>query len=110
MEMMQRQKPQQSERRNASQENDASAGYLRCYRNPACAHAVCEDYRASVTIDVEIHESANDRKAQPPLLAIWGTKGTVGQLRHRRSNVRRSRLMARRGGRRSRTVSALRST
>jgi haloacetate dehalogenase len=59
---------------------DAFAEYLRCYRNPACVHAVCEDYRASVTIDVKIHEAANGRKAQPPLLAIWGAKGTVGQM------------------------------
>jgi haloacetate dehalogenase len=53
---------------------DAFAEYLRCYRNPACVHAVCEDYRASVTIDVKIHEAANGRKAQPPLLAIWGAR------------------------------------
>jgi haloacetate dehalogenase len=59
---------------------EAFAEYLRCYRNPDCVHAVCEDYRASVTIDVKIHQSADGRKAQPPLLAIWGAKGTVGQM------------------------------
>jgi haloacetate dehalogenase len=59
---------------------DAFAEYFRCYSNPACVHAVCEDYRASVTIDVKIHEEADGRKATPPLLALWGAKGTVGQL------------------------------
>jgi haloacetate dehalogenase len=58
---------------------EAFAEYLRCYRNPACIHAVCEDYRASVSIDVEIHNSIRS-KVQPPLLALWGAKGTVGQL------------------------------
>ncbi len=59
---------------------DAFAEYLRCYNNPACVRAVCEDYRASVTIDVKIHEEAGGRKATPPLLALWGAKGTVGEL------------------------------
>jgi haloacetate dehalogenase len=58
---------------------EAFAEYLRCYRNPACIHAVCEDYRASVSIDVEIHNSIH-AKVQPPLLVLWGAKGTVGQL------------------------------
>lgn len=26
--------------------------YLRCYRDPACIHAICEDYRAAATIDL----------------------------------------------------------
>jgi haloacetate dehalogenase len=59
--------------------SEAFAEYLRCYRNPACIHAVCEDYRASVSIDVEIHDSIQ-AKVQPPLLVLWGAKGTVGQL------------------------------
>jgi haloacetate dehalogenase len=58
---------------------EAFAEYLRCYRNPACIHAVCEDYRASVSIDVEIASSALG-KAQLPLLVVWGAKGTVGAL------------------------------
>jgi haloacetate dehalogenase len=27
---------------------EAFAEHLRCYRDPACVHAVCEDYRGSV--------------------------------------------------------------
>ena len=39
----------------------AFAAYLRCYREPAAIHAVCEDYRAAAGIDSQILE--NDRKA-----------------------------------------------
>lgn len=60
----------------------AFAEYLRCYREPGCIHAVCQDYRASVSIDRE-HSRADDaagRKVQQPLLAVWGDKGTVGKM------------------------------
>ena len=54
--------------------------YLRCYRDPATRHAICEDYRAAATIDLE-HDAADaDRKVTAPLLALWGAKGVVGQL------------------------------
>ena len=54
--------------------------YLRCYRDPATRHAICEDYRAAATIDLE-HDAADaDRKVMAPLLALWGANGTVGQL------------------------------
>ncbi len=57
----------------------AYAEYLRCYDDPACIHAVCEDYRAAATIDRKLVKEAG-RKLSPPLLALWGAKGTVGQL------------------------------
>jgi haloacetate dehalogenase len=41
---------------------------------------VCEDYRAGATIDIEQTRADNGRKATVPLLALWGAKGTVGQL------------------------------
>jgi len=60
----------------------AFAEYLRCYGEPACIHAVCEDYRAAAGIDSKLLET--DRKAgkkvSTPLLALWGAKGTVGEL------------------------------
>jgi haloacetate dehalogenase len=56
--------------------------YLRCYEDPACIHAICEDYRASAGIDLEHDRSdrAAGKKLTQPLLALWGAKGTVGQL------------------------------
>jgi haloacetate dehalogenase len=61
---------------------EAFAEYLRCYNEPACVHAVCEDYRASVTIDRQ--HTKDDRalgnKIRQPLLTLWGAKGAVGEL------------------------------
>lgn len=61
---------------------DAFAAYLRCYREPAAIHAACEDYRAAAGIDSRTLEADRraGRRATPPLLAIWGAKGTVGRL------------------------------
>lgn len=54
--------------------------YLRCYRQPGTIHAICEDYRAAATIDLE-HEAADaDRKVEAPLLALWGARGVVGEM------------------------------
>ena len=61
-------------------EDAAFAEYLRCYMDPATRHAICEDYRAAATIDLE-HDAADaDRKVTAPLLALWGGLGTVGAL------------------------------
>lgn len=59
---------------------ELAAEYLRCYCDPATIHAICEDYRAAATIDLD-HDAAD--AAHPlsqPLLALWGAKGTVGAL------------------------------
>jgi len=54
--------------------------YLRCYCNPETIAAVCEDYRAAATIDLE-HDAADANvKITAPLLALWGDQGTVGVL------------------------------
>lgn len=54
--------------------------YLRCYRLPGAIHAICEDYRAAATIDLE-HDAADAERQLPmPLLALWGAKGVVGSL------------------------------
>jgi haloacetate dehalogenase len=56
--------------------------YLRCLRIPGSVHAICEDYRASASIDLE-HDAVDEaagRKLQMPLLALWDGKGTVGHL------------------------------
>jgi haloacetate dehalogenase len=61
---------------------DIAEEYLRCYRLPGTAHAICEDYRASAGIDL-VHDAADrdaGRRLTQPLLALWGEKGTVGAL------------------------------
>lgn len=54
--------------------------YLRCYQNEAMIHAVCEDYRAASTVDLEDDEQDWHKRIESPLLLLWGSKGTVGQL------------------------------
>jgi haloacetate dehalogenase len=56
------------------------AEYLRCYRDPATLHAMCEDYRAGATIDLEHDEADLGTKVECPLLAIWGSKGAMHPL------------------------------
>ncbi|MEM5403240.1 MULTISPECIES: alpha/beta fold hydrolase [Paraburkholderia] len=60
---------------------EAYAEYLRCLLDPATAHGICEDYRASITIDLE-HDRADlaaGKRIVCPFLALWGAHGTVGQ-------------------------------
>jgi len=78
-------------------EGEPFAEFLRTFGNPATVHAMCEDYRAGASIDLE-HDEADlksGRKIACPLLVLWGEKGNVGKLfdvmtvwRERASNVR----------------------
>lgn len=61
-------------------EPEAFAEYLRVYMNPDCRHAICEDYRAAATIDLEHDAADGDQRITAPLLALWGGQGTVGKL------------------------------
>lgn len=57
----------------------ALAEYLRCFRDPATLHAMCEDYRAAATIDLE-HDRADraaGRRVGCPLLVLWGLRGAM---------------------------------
>ncbi|SNS49842.1 haloacetate dehalogenase [Noviherbaspirillum humi] len=57
----------------------ALAEYTRCLALPGAAHGICEDYRASASIDLE-HDRADRESARPlemPLLALWGEQGVV---------------------------------
>ncbi|HWK44320.1 MAG TPA: alpha/beta hydrolase [Stellaceae bacterium] len=54
--------------------------YLRCYDDPATIHAICEDYRAAATIDLDHDAEDAEARVEAPLLALWGQLGTVGAL------------------------------
>ena len=51
---------------------EAVAEYERCFADPACIHATCEDYRAGASIDLEHDEADLDRKLSCPVLVLWG--------------------------------------
>jgi haloacetate dehalogenase len=55
---------------------EALEEYRRAFRDPACIHASCEDYRAGATCDVD-HDRADlgRRKIVAPTLALWGETG-----------------------------------
>ena len=52
--------------------------YLRHFKNPANMHAMCEDYRAGATIDLEHDEQDMNVKITCPVLALWGANGVMG--------------------------------
>jgi haloacetate dehalogenase len=59
----------------------AFAEYLRCLQLPGSARGICEDYRASATIDLQ-HDEADllaGRQLELPLLVLWGAEGIVGR-------------------------------
>ena len=51
--------------------------YLRCIDDPAAIHAMCEDYRAGASIDLEHDRSDLDRKITCPLLVLWGRENPI---------------------------------
>ena len=57
----------------------ARAEYLRCFRDPATIHAICEDYRAAATIDLRHDDEDNGLLVDPPLLALWGADGVINR-------------------------------
>ena len=57
--------------------------YLRTFRQPDTIHAICEDYRAAASIDLEHDKADLGKKIQCPLLVLWSEKGPF----HRMYNV-----------------------
>ncbi len=60
---------------------EALAEYERCIQIPGTAHAICEDYRASATIDLT-HDRADiaaGQKLHQSLLVLWAEHGAVGK-------------------------------
>jgi haloacetate dehalogenase len=60
---------------------EAMAEYERCLAIPGSATGVCEDYRASATIDLD-HDRADraaGRTLAMPLRVLWGAQGVVGR-------------------------------
>jgi len=57
----------------------ALAQYERCIALPGSASSICEDYRASASIDLE-HDRADraaGRRLTAPLRVLWGSQGVV---------------------------------
>jgi haloacetate dehalogenase len=59
---------------------EARADYLAALRTPGTVEAICEDYRAAATLDLDHDRASRDagQRVTCPLLALWGAKGKVG--------------------------------
>jgi haloacetate dehalogenase len=58
---------------------DARVAYIEALRDPAHVHAICEEYRAAATVDVE-HDRANrlaGKRIVCPVLALWSGRGPL---------------------------------
>ena len=60
--------------------SDVQREYLRTMTDPATIHAMCEDYRASASIDLQYDEADEKKKIECPLAVLWAAKGSMGQL------------------------------
>jgi haloacetate dehalogenase len=70
--------------------DEAFAEYVRCLPPAGCARGVCEDYRASASIDLE-HDRADIEAGHHLKLAV---AGAVGRRRHGRQMLRPAQGMA----------------
>jgi len=60
---------------------EAWAEYVRVARDPAAIHAMCEDYRAAATIDLEHdrQDRVNGKQLNCPLSVLWGEYGGLNK-------------------------------
>lgn len=61
--------------------DEAFSEYLRCLSLPGTARGICEDYRASATVDLEYdrEDIVAGNHLQLPLMVLWGGEGIVGR-------------------------------
>ncbi|GAB7533887.1 alpha/beta fold hydrolase [Burkholderia sp. 3C] len=59
--------------------DEAYAEYLRCISNPQTAHGMCEDYRASISIDLDHDRDAlqQGKQIRCAFLALWGENNVI---------------------------------
>ena len=70
----------QNDAAKARATNDIQLEYLRTSSDPANIHAMCEDYRAAASIDLQHDEADLKKKIACPLLTLWGERGSMGRL------------------------------
>jgi haloacetate dehalogenase len=60
---------------------DTGAAWAEVYKDPAAIHAMCEDYRASAGMDLEIDAAdlAAGKRIECPLNVLWGDNAAMGR-------------------------------
>jgi haloacetate dehalogenase len=58
---------------------EVRAEYTETYRDPARVHAVCEEYRAAATLDIEHDKTDREesRRITCPMLHLWAAGGPL---------------------------------
>jgi haloacetate dehalogenase len=56
------------------------AEYVRCFAEPQTLHAMCEDYRAGASIDLQHDEADLATTLRCPTLVLWGVHGAMHRL------------------------------
>ncbi len=66
---------------------DVRAAYVQALRDPAHAHAICEEYRAAATLDREHDrdDRARRRRIECPVLVLWSAGGALDTWYHEES-------------------------
>lgn len=58
---------------------DQIADYRRAWHDPACVHAMLNDYRAAVDVDYALDTADLDRQVTCPALVLFGRDGAMGR-------------------------------
>jgi haloacetate dehalogenase len=60
---------------------DTLADYIRCIKNPETIHGMCEDYRATfgIDLDMDTQDFEAGKRVTTPSMILWGAKGGVGR-------------------------------
>jgi len=61
-------------------DKNALKQYVRAFRDPACIHGTCEDYRAAAGIDLEHDKQDLKKKLRMPVMVLWGKKGVIEMM------------------------------
>ena len=70
----------QMEARRNSVMTEAQREYFRTASRPQNIHAMCEDYRAGASIDLQHDEADMGKKIQCPLQVLWGERAPMGRI------------------------------
>lgn len=54
--------------------------YVRYFNDPDTLHAMCEDYRAAASIDLEHDKADSDQHFACPVRVLWGERGAMHKL------------------------------
>ena len=71
---------EQADARALKPMSEVQAEYQRTTGTMENIHAMCEDYRAAASIDLQHDEADLNKKIACPLLTLWGERGSMGRL------------------------------